>query len=282
MVDKYTVRFVNATPDVTMEGRLSCRGSGIVSRRAFAESASWLDFARAPCGTGPYRVAEYRPDQSLLLVAHDDYWGGRPPLRSIRMVEVAEVPSRVAGLLAGEYQFACDVPPDQIVDIERSGVFEVQGATVPNHRMIAFDKTHPTLVDARVRQAMTHSIDRQAIVDSLWLGRTKIPQGLQWPFYADMLVKDWAVPAFDLGRAKALVKASGYKGAVIPFRLLNNYYINQVPTAQILVEMWRQAGLNVELEMKENWTADFGAGVEPGGSGLGRTRRRSTTRFRRW
>lgn len=101
VVDAQTVRFVNATPDVTIEGRMSGRGSGIISRRAFDEAASWLDYARAPCGTGPYRVAEYKPDQSLLMVAHDDYWGGRPPLRSIRMVEVPEVASRVAGLQIG-------------------------------------------------------------------------------------------------------------------------------------------------------------------------------------
>ncbi len=64
--------------------------------------------------TGPYRVAEFRPDVSLTLVAHDAYWGGRPPLRQIRFVEVPEVSSRINGLLSGEYQFACDIPPDQI------------------------------------------------------------------------------------------------------------------------------------------------------------------------
>ena len=147
VIDKYTVRFVNATPDVTMEGRISCRGSGIVSRRAFDEAASWLDYARAPIGTGPYKVADYKPDRSLLLTAHDDYWGGRPPLRSIRLVEVPEVPARVAGLLAGEYQFACDIPPDQIADVERNGRFEVAGAKVPNHRLTTFDKNHAQLRD---------------------------------------------------------------------------------------------------------------------------------------
>ena len=249
IVDTYTVRFVNATPDVTLEGRISCRGSGIVNRRAFDEAGSWLDYARAPVGTGPYKVADYKPDRSLLLVAHDEYWGGRPPLRSIRFVEVPEVSARVAGLLAGEYQFACDIPPDQISGIERSGVFEVQGAAVPNHRLTTFDKNFPALRDPRVRLAMAHAIDRQSIVDSLWLGRTKIPRGLQWDFYGDMLVREWVVPAFDVGRARDLVKASGYKGDPIPYRLLNNYYINQV-----LTEMWRQAGLNVVIEMKENWS----------------------------
>ena len=257
VVDRYTVRFVNATPDVTLEGRISCRGSGIVSRRAFDEADSWLDYARAPRGTGPYKIREYRPDVSLLLEAHDEYWGGRPPLRSIRLVEVPEVPARVAGLLAGEYQFACDIPPDQIAGIERSGQFEVQGGTIPNHRLTVFDKNHPQLRDPRVRLAMAHAIDRNAIVDSLWAGRTRVPRGLQWDFYADMLVRDWTVPQFDLTRARELVKASGYKGDPIPYRLLNNYYTNQVPTGQVLVEMWQQAGINVQIEMKENWSQIF-------------------------
>ncbi|MBC7801296.1 MAG: ABC transporter substrate-binding protein [Gemmatimonadaceae bacterium] len=256
-VDRYTVRFVNATPDLTMEGRISCRGSGIVNRRAFEAAESWLDYGRNPVGTGPYKVRGYRPDVSLLLEAHDGYWGGRPPLRTIRLVEVPEVPARVAGLLAGEYQFACDIPPDQIPGIERSGQFEVQGGTIPNHRLTVFDKNHAQLRDPRVRQAMTHAIDRTAIVDSLWAGRTRVPQGLQWDFYADMLVRDWAVPEYDLNKARALVRASGYKGDPIPYRLLNNYYTNQVSTAQILIESWKQAGLNVQIEMKENWAQIF-------------------------
>ena len=257
VVDAQTVRFVNATPDVTLEGRISCRGSGIVSRRAFDEAESWLGYARAPVGTGPYKVAEYKPDQSLLLAAHDEYWGGKPPLRSIRFVEVPEVPARVAGLLAGEYQFICDVPPDQIGGIEANGRFAVQGARVPNHRLTTFDKNHAQLRDPRIRLAMAHAIDRHAIVDALWAGRTSIPRGLQWDFYGDMLVQDWTVPEYDVARARELVKASGYKGDPIPYRLLNNYYTNQVANAQVLVEMWQAAGLNVEIAMKENWSQIF-------------------------
>ncbi len=257
VIDKYKVRFVNATPDVTMEGRISTRGSGIVNRRAFDAADSWLGYSRAPVGTGPYKVREYRPDVSLTLEAHDPYWGGRPPLRSVRFVEVPEVSARVAGLLAGEYQFACDIPPDQIPGIEKSGLFEVQGGTIPNHRIHAFDKTHPTLRDPRIRQAMTHAIDRQGIVDALWAGRTKVPAGLQWPFYDQMYIADWTVPEFDIAKARQLVKDAGYKGDPIPYRLLNNYYTNQVSTAQILVESWKEAGLNVEITMKENWAQVF-------------------------
>ena len=253
IVDRYTVRWINRTPDVTIEGRLARIGSEIASRQGFADAASWLDWARKPITTAPYKVAEFRPDQSLTLVAHDEYWGGRPPIRRIRFVEVPEVASRVNGLLSGEYQFACDIPPDQIAGIERNRAFEVLGGTIPNHRLTVFDMNHAVLRNALVRRAFTHAIDRQAIVDSLWAGRTAIPKGLQWEFYGDMFIADWSVPRFDPAEARRLLREANYRGEPIPYRLLNNYYTNQTPTAQVLVEMWRQVGLNVQIEMKENW-----------------------------
>ena len=256
-VDKYTVRFTNRTPDVTLEGRIGRLGSDIISRRAYEEAKSWLDWARAPVSTGPYKVREFQPDQVLVMDAHDDYWGGRPPIKSVRMVVVPEVATRINGLLAGQFDFICDVPPDQIPGIEENPKFEVLGSTIVNHRLTVFDKNHPRLADPRIRQAFTHAIDRQAIVEALWSGRTRVPAGLQWEFYGPMFVENWTVPSFDLAKAKALLKEANYKGDPIPYRLLNNYYTNQVSTAQVLIEMWRQAGLNVQIEMKENWQQIF-------------------------
>jgi peptide/nickel transport system substrate-binding protein len=56
-----------------------------------------------------------------------------------------------------------------------------------------------------------------------------------------------------------LVKQTGYKGEPIPYRLINDYYTNQTATAQVLQEMWQQAGINVQIEMKENWSQVFEA-----------------------
>jgi peptide/nickel transport system substrate-binding protein len=72
-----------------------------------------------------------------------------------------------------------------------------------------------------------------------------------------MFVENWTVPDYDPAKARALLKAANYKGDPIPYRLLSNYYTNQVATAQVLVEMWRQAGLNVQIEMRENWQQIF-------------------------
>ena len=253
IVDKHTVRFVNATPDVTLEGRMAALGSEIVSQRAYAEAASWLEYARKPVGTGPYAIRDFKPDTYLTLESHDAYWGGRPPVKTLRLVEVPEASSRINGLLAGEYQFACDIPPDQIATVEKNPAFEVLGGTILNHRMTSFDKFHPQLADPRVRLAMAHAVDRQAIVDALWAGRTSVPRGLQWEFFGDMYIGDWQTPEYDPAKARQLLKDAGYKGEPIPYRLLNNYYVNQVSTSQVLVEMWKQVGVNVVIEMRETF-----------------------------
>ncbi|RYC24027.1 ABC transporter substrate-binding protein [Ciceribacter ferrooxidans] len=254
-VDKYTVRFHNATPDVTLEGRLYAYGSQITNRRAWDEAASYTDWARKPITTGPYQVGEYKPDVSLTLVAFDEYWGGRPPLEEIRFVEVPEVASRVNGLLSGEYDFACDLPPDQIATVQAAPGFEVQGSTILNHRVSVFNTQNEILANPLVRRAMTHAIDRQAIVDALWGGQTIIPPGLQFDIFktTDMFIDGWAAPEYNPQLAQDLLKQAGYKGDAIPFRLLNNYYTNQTANGQVMVEMWKQVGLNVEIQMKENW-----------------------------
>ncbi|WP_138469150.1 ABC transporter substrate-binding protein [Poseidonocella sp. HB161398] len=253
IVGDYTVRFVNATPDVTMEGRIMALGSQIISRRAFEEAPSWLDFARSPVGTGPYKVASFTPDTELVLVAHEEYFGGRPPLEELRFVQVPEASQRVNGVRAGQYDMACDLTPDQFDTVTADPRLEIAGGIINNIRVTNFDKHDTALADPRVRQAMLHAVDRQLIVDQLWMGQTVVPKGDQFEWYGDMYLSDWAAPAYDPQKSKELLAAAGYKGEPIPYRLLNDYYTLQVNTAQVMVEMWNQAGLNVEIEMKENW-----------------------------
>ncbi|MDI1269150.1 MAG: ABC transporter substrate-binding protein [Polaromonas sp.] len=257
VIDKYTVRFINAVPDVTMEGRIARSGSEIISKRAFLASKDWASWARSPVSAGPYKVKEFKPDNFLVLAAHDAYFGGKPPVREIRYQVVPEVSGRVNGLLSGEYDFVTDIPPDQIKTIEANPKYEAVGGPLLNHRLVVFDKNHPQLANPKIRLAMAHAIDRDAIVQSLWANRTSVPAGLQWEFYAGMFQKDWTVPKYDPQLAARLIRESGYKGESIPYRVLNNYYTNQVQTAQVMAENWRAVGLNIDMQMKENWQQIF-------------------------
>lgn len=252
-VDDMTVRFVAKQPDPTFIGRIARPGSEIYSEKGYRAAKSWMAHAQKPVGTGPYKVVRFQDDNILELEAYDDYWGGRPPIKKLRFVVVPEVASRVNGLLSGEYDFITDVPPDQIELIEKEQGFEVTGGPITNHRLMVFDKNNGAMKNPLVRQAITHAIDRQTIVDALWGGRTVVPAGLQWDYYGDMLIEGWEAPKYDLELAKKLLKEAGYNGELIVMRVLNNYYTNQVSTAQINAESFRQIGLNIDFQMKENW-----------------------------
>ncbi len=253
IIDPHTIRFINKNPDVTLLGRISMRVGSIVNARQHREAASWFDWARKPVGTGPYKVAEYVVENRLILDAFDDYWGGKPPIRQLRFIEVPELSSRINGLLSGQYDFACDITPDQIDGIDKTAKFEVKGGLITNMRVLNFDTHFPALADKRVRLAMSLAVDRAAIVETIWGGRTRVPRGSQYPFFGPMYILDHVSPSYDPARARTLLKDAGYNGAPIPYRLVNNYYTNQTTTAQALVEMWRAVGLNVQLEIKENW-----------------------------
>ncbi|MCX7382413.1 MAG: ABC transporter substrate-binding protein [Alphaproteobacteria bacterium] len=253
IVDSHTIRFVNRVPDVTLEGRVSMRTGCILNPRAFREAPTWMDWARKPVGTGPYQVAEYRAENRLILEAFDGYWGGRPPIKTLRFLEVPELASRINGLKAGEFDFACDITPDQIPTIESSPRHQVVGGLITNIRGLIFDQNHKVLKDARIRRALSHAIDRNMIVETIWGGRSRVPNGLQFDYFGPMYATDWKGIRFDPAESRRLLAEAGYKGEPIPFKVLANYYTNQVATAQILVEMWKAVGVNVDLQMRENW-----------------------------
>ena len=265
VLSPHRLRVISKVPDIVLEGRMSRSLAVIAPRRGFMAASSWMDWARRPIGTGPYRIAEYRADQELVMEPHDAHWQGRPPIRRLRFAEIPEVASRINMLISGGAQFASEIPPDQIAGIERDRRFEVVGGPINNSRYIVFNKAHPVLANPLVRRAMSHGIDREAIIAALWAGRTSVPRGLQWEFYGEMFLADIEVPRFDPAEVRRLLREAGYRGQPIPYKCLNNYYTNQTPTAQILLEGWRALGLNVELQMVENWGQITGGPVESRG-----------------
>ena len=254
VVDRYTVRLHNAIGDLTLLGRLAAAGT-VGSLRAWNEAESYDVWSRQPVTTAPYMTESFEPNATLTMVAFDDYWGGRPPIERITWVEVPEVSARVNGLLAGDYDFACDIPPDQIPVVEGNSAYEIRGGAVQNSRIVIFNKSNELIANPKIRQAMSHAIDRQAIVDALWGGRTTVPDGLQFPSFKDagMFVDGWTNPEYNPDLARQLLQEAGYNGELIRFPISNNYYTNEVTTAQVMAQMWKQVGLNVETPFTDSW-----------------------------
>ncbi|MCK1494787.1 oligopeptide ABC transporter substrate-binding protein [Bradyrhizobium sp. 180] len=253
ILDPYTVIVHAKRADALLEQRLAAWGSEIVSQRAFLAAGSWERWTTAPVGSGPYKLVDHKLDIRVSLSAHDAYWGGRPPFDGIEYRIIPELSARVNGLLASELDIATDIPPDQFAGIQKRADLEIVGGAVQNIRSLALDQTDPILKDARVRRAMSLALDRKLIVQSLWENRVPIPNGYQLPSYGEGYIHEFPSLAYDPGKAKEFLADAGYKGEQITYRLLNNYYPNQVSGAQTMIEMWRAVGLNVKIQMMENF-----------------------------
>ena len=252
-VDDYTVRFVMQKSTLDTEARLArVNYAAIISKRAFQNAKSWQDFALHPVATGPYKVESVDQGSAIHLVSNDDYWGGKPPIAKLNFNVVPEAASRINGLLSGEYDIISDVGPDQAPMIRGNSDFDVVGGPVANIRFIALDTNNGPLKNKLIRQALSHSIDRQTIVDSLWGGLTAVPQGFQHKLFGDLFVEDFRSPAYDPELAKKLLAEAGYKGEPIAYRVHNDYYPNELTVAQFDLDNLRKIGFNIDFSVVDN------------------------------
>lgn len=245
------VRVTTKDADPLLEKRLAAWSAQIVSKAAFEAMGGWEGWARAPVGAGPYAIAEARMDQSIRLRAHDAYWAGRPRWESIEYRVVPEAASRVNALLSGEADLAVDLSPDQRAEIGRHPACEMLGGPITSIRMVNFNAFYAPLRDPRTRRAMSLAVDRDAIIGALWDGRVDVPRGFQFPEFGDTYIADFPAPRFDPDAARRLLREAGYAGEPIEYRIFSGYYTNEVPTAQVLIEMWRAVGLNARLRIVE-------------------------------
>lgn len=253
VVDPYTVIVHAKGNDALLEQRLASWGAEIVCKRAFTAAGSWERWTAAPVGSGPYKLVNHKLDIHVTLTAHDAYWGGRPPFEGVEYRIIPELSARVNGLLASELDLITDIPPDQFERIEKRADLQVSGGPVQNIRSLVLDQNDPVLKDVRIRRAMSLALDRKLLIESLWANRLPIPNGYQLASYGQGYIEDFPALRYDPDKAKELVAAAGYKGEPIIYRLLNNYYPNQISGAQTMIEMWRAVGLNVKIEMMENF-----------------------------
>jgi len=270
-VDSHTVRFVTAKPDLVFEQRLATYASWIVSQKQWlrfkSDDPKWMQRAIRevrwnPVGTGPLKFTGWKKDQFVAFEANDRYFLGKPAVKSVTFKEVPELAARIAGIATGEFDIIVDVTPDQIPALARYKDVEVQTITLENSHVIVFNSNAPSLSDKRLRQALSLAIDRKKLRDSLWQGRNYTPNGHQLPSFGDMYNKDRKGYVYDPKRARELVKASGYDGKTLSLRAIPNYYLNGTEVAQVLLEMWKAVGINVKLDLVDNFTQVRAKGVE--------------------
>lgn len=258
VVDRLTVRIHTHRPDPLMETLLSARNAGITSRR-HVEKVGIDAASLRPVGSGPYRVESFRPNEELVLVRHDRFWGERAPLDRIVYTRIPEVPARITALVNREVDFITNVPPDQEQAVRRVRGFRLVGASLPIFHIWVINMSHPQMASPDLRRALNLAIDRDALVKGLWGGRGGAPRAHQFASYGEPLfMPDLSFYRYDPARARELLKKAGYNGQPIEITFFPEYYLYGDLGAQAIADMWKKVGINVRLNQTEPFfgTAD--------------------------
>ncbi len=262
-IDDYTVRVTMKSADPLIERRFSARMSEIISEDGFKKAGNWETWVKKPIGTGPYKIDSFKTGNRLELSRFDGYWKGDVPAAKLSFVEVPELSARVAGLRSGEFDLITEVPPDQIKPLSSDGKVDVVGGPIDNIYGLVFDSVSSKVMQNKnIRKAILHAIDRELLVSALFAGKTTTADSFQLKTYGDLYIPELNQKLYNPEKARELIKASGYKGEPIVWRIQAGYYTLEMTVSQAIASMLKAVGLNVELQVKENWTQVEAAGAD--------------------
>ncbi|TPW26781.1 ABC transporter substrate-binding protein [Martelella alba] len=262
-IDDYTVEIETEFPDSTFINRMTTP-IGYVLPKKYYEKVGTDAFGQKPIGTGPYMVTDFDPSDHATTVAFDDYWAGKPPLKGVTFKIVPEYSTRLAGLAAGDYDMIVSIPVDQMDQVRSMSGVELIVTQIGNYPMAAFNTLtidgmdDNPLADPNLRKAMVMAVDRPAITKALWGDLTFTPAPFDFPEYGPYYDPDRKPEyGYDPDRAKEFLAKTSYKGEPLIWNIVRGFYPNYEEAAEYMVEMWRDLGINVELNVVDNFSLAY-------------------------
>jgi peptide/nickel transport system substrate-binding protein len=200
-IDRHTVDFILKQPSGSFLPNLVFK---------IVPAGSGRELGRHPIGTGPYSFVSYTVDDRLELRAFRDYFDGLPRNLGIVMKIVPDDIMRGLELRKATSDLVVnDLPPDMVYQLEKEGLALTKSPGI-DYQYVGFNLRDPILKDIRVRHAIGHAIDRQAIVDHLRRGLATVADGMlpstNWAHEPDVVLLE-----YDPDRAKTLLDEAGYR-----------------------------------------------------------------------
>lgn len=222
----------------------------IVDRQVVEEHDGDID--RVDAGSGPFQLVEWRPGRRLELERFEDYH--EPELPRLDRLTYRPIPddtARVVALGNREVDVVVDVPVASVDNLERQEGVTLE--TVPGTfwEYVGFNTRQPPFDDARVRQAVAHAIDREAINQGVKYGRARVLAGGPIPphHWADAHLELYPEP--ELGRARHLLADAGHREGLSTQIIVGTDFPYQVDAAQMIAEMLRRVGIDARVNQLE-------------------------------
>jgi peptide/nickel transport system substrate-binding protein len=199
-----------------------------------------------PVGTGPFTFSGWTQGDSITLIRNEEYWGEPPALDKATFKFISDPAAAFAAMMAQDIDAFAGYPaPENLRLFEADPRFKVLVGNTEGETILGINNAVEPLNDVRVREAIAHAIDRQAIIDGAMFGQGT-PIGTHFaphnPAYEDLT----ALSAYDPEKAKVLLAEAGYAdGFKTTLKLPPPSYARR--GGEIIASQLRAVGIETEI-----------------------------------
>lgn len=256
VVDPGTVRFAMGQPCPYFASMLTNNCAGIINPKVLGLPDAGPDgktyLSNHTAGSGPYRLTTWEKNQYLLLEPNPNFSGQKPILKRVIIKIVAEPSSRRLLLENGDLDIAEALPIDQLDEIAKKPDLAVMEYPSFLAHYLFLNNKRPPLDKVEVRQAISHAVDYNGIVNYILKGHGKQMRG---PIPEGMWAHDPSAAQYTLNlqKAKDLLAKAHVSTLNLSF-LYSSRDPNWEPIGLSLQTSLASIGINLKLEKVANAT----------------------------
>lgn len=216
---------------------------------------NWAEVAKAPSGTGPFRMGRVVPRVSVELTRNQEYWDKAriPKVDRLMLFPMPEATTRVAALRSGQVDYIAAPPPDSIASL-KAAKFRIEMAKdVPSvWTYMLMTQGNSPFADKRVRQAANYAVDRAGLVKLM--NGTAVAAPAYWSSDSPAYGKPANSYTYDPARSLALIKQAGLSPPVKATILIPNSGSGMMLPVQIneaMQQSMAKAGFDIKFKVVE-------------------------------
>lgn len=264
VVDDYTIRVGTSDTFGPFLTHLAHPAVGILNQKAVEDAGE--DYGiDVVVGTGPFKFVEWVADTEVTAERFEDYWGDASELERIEFRTIADPSVRLIELESGTVDIAYDIAPSDIPSVEDNADLTLINTPNLGAEYLGLNSRNDTpLQDVKVRQAIAHAVDVEAIIETVYMD-----VGSQMSGPINELVfgynDDLSPIPYDVDRAKELLAEAGYEDGGFSLSLyVGDNSQERIRVSQVIAEVLAEIGITVEVQQME-WGAflDAAAVGEP-------------------
>ena len=243
-LDSTTVRVTLSAPNGAFIFNMAWGDAVIVAEETIADAKT------NPVGTGPFVFTNWVQGDSITITKNTDYWGTPARLNSATFKFISDPTAAFAALMAEDVDaFPIYPAPENLPQFKADSRFQVLIGSTEGETILSTNNKMPPFDNVKVREAMSHAIDRQAIIDGAMFG-LGTPIGTHFaphnPDYVDLRGQS----NYDPALAISMLADAGYPdGFKTTLKLPPPSYARR--GGEIIAAQLREVGIDVEISNLE-------------------------------